>query len=384
MERVYRYLLPSTKKAALFVTIALCLAVSACTDNFVDVENKEADEKRQEEASTPDDPGTPGSAPWRLIASPATPRTGAMTTVIGQWLYIYGGEDYSGVRRDFFRYNLETGESELLPLGDYRAHGTMTAVGGRLYVFGGYDNTGADITKNNGQLRYFDTVTNTWTSLGTADTNGTFPDERHGHVAAYYRIPEEGRDKLYFQGGFTGTGNASNGVIVLDLDDPPKPTWSTRAAGPTRGHSGAAIISGRLYVFGGYTKSNTGDTYSNELYEYRITANTWSLVGSLSGATGRRAGTAVVAIGANLYLYGGTAPGNHYGDLWRFNTSLPPFAATSPWRQLTAGPSGRCNMGVAVFDDRMHVFGGHSENDLGQGLYTAELWEYDPEREPVD
>ncbi len=334
MERVYRYLLPSTKKAALFVTIALCLAVSACTDNFVDVENKEADEKRQEEASTPE---VAGSAPWRLIASPATPRSGA-----------------------------------------------MTAVGGRLYVFGGYDNTGADITKSNGQLRYFDTVTNTWTSLGTADTNGTFPDERHGHVAAYYRIPEEGRDKLYFQGGFTGTGNASNGVIVLDLDDPPKPTWSTRATGPTRGHSGAAIISGRLYVFGGYTKSNTGDTYSNELYEYRITANTWSLVGSLSGATGRRAGTAVVAIGANLYLYGGTAPGNHYGDLWRFNTSLPPFAATSPWRQLTAGPSGRCNMGVAVFDDRMHVFGGHSENDLGQGLYTAELWEYDPEREPVD
>lgn len=129
---------------------------------------------------------------------------------------------------------------------------------------------------------------------------------------------------------------------------------------------GAALLDGRLYIYGGNLGSAhdyTPEVQSKELTRLDLAANKWSKV-----AEGpRRISPALVAHGGKLYRLGGfEARRSHKlgadGKPRSTLHSMPDFArfdpATGKWQDLTPLPRGRSSHDMAVLGSKLYVFGG--------------------------
>ncbi len=203
------------------------------------------------------------------------------------------------------------------------------AVSGTNIYVGGVFFSANNIAATN--VAKFDTLTNTWSKLGTGSgngvTGGTFP--------GVYALAVIGSD-LYVGGVFDtanvgGTTVSANNVAKFDTLTN---TWSKLGAGSGNGVSNSVLalaVSGSdLYVGGAFTQANSGiDITANRVAKFNTTNGAWSALGTGSGNGLDGAVRGLVVSGTDLYVGGDFTTANVGGTtvsanrIAKFNTTTP-------------------------------------------------------------
>jgi N-acetylneuraminic acid mutarotase len=242
----------------------------------------------------------PAQQTWSTKANLWEGRTQASAGVINGKIYLVGGRDGLGhVHPTLFVYNPATDSwSKKADLPVLSLRGAAVAIGGKLYVYTPQNQTTDDWP----MLHRYDPVINAWTKLARPPRS--------------VEMPAAGvlDGKFYLAGGWTPNG-ASN---KLDVYDPLKNTWATRASMPTARFDGAGavaaggLLSQRFYVMGGV--STPGSTFELTTVEsYNPLSDTWSTGPRLR--TPRR-GLGAATAGGIIYALGGA---NHHQVYLRTN-----------------------------------------------------------------
>eukprot|EP01137_Pigoraptor_chileana_P015846 Opistho-2@5439 len=225
---------------------------------------------------------------WRRIAHSASgwPMARAQHTFVAvmNLLVLYGGSPVAAGNSsgsplgDVWTYNATSKLWTQRPTSGVttptaRAYHVATAIGSRMYVFGGI-NTGLAL---NNELWELDVLSWTWHRLDPA-TSVRPPASRRGVMIA---LPS--RNELYLFGGQSTTKRTEDGLYAFDLDTL---TW-TRKSPSGVAPSGASELSGvaignRLFFFGGLSlvgsDSSTGASATSIIYDAED--DMWTTVGA--------------------------------------------------------------------------------------------------------
>ncbi|MHC4870204.1 MAG: Kelch repeat-containing protein, partial [Planctomycetota bacterium] len=205
----------------------------------------------------------------------------------------------------------------------------LAALDGKLYVGGGYTNTGVPFNTAGGlpanNIAAWDPATSTWSSLGTGSANGV-----NYSVNALAALD----GKLYVGGLFSTAGGATaNNVAAWD---PATSAWSSLGTGSANGVnsivSALAALDGKLYVGGGAIWTAGGVTVNN-IAAWDPATSTWSSLGtgSANGVDGGLWGVyALTVLDGTLYVGGNfrTAGGLPANNIATWDP------ATSRWSRL--------------------------------------------------
>jgi N-acetylneuraminic acid mutarotase len=242
----------------------------------------------------------PATQTWSTKANLWEGRTQASAAAINGKIYLVGGRDGLGhMHRTLFVYNPATDSwSKKADLPVLSRRGAAVAIGGKLYVYTPQNQT----TDYWPMLHRYDPATEAWTKLARPPRS--------------VEMPAAGvlDGKLYLAGGWTPNG-ASN---KLDVYDPLKNAWATKASMPTARFDGAGavaaggLLSQRFYVMGGV--ATPGSTFELTTMEsYNPLSDTWSTGPALR--TPRR-GLGAATAGGTIYALGGA---NHHQAYLRTN-----------------------------------------------------------------
>jgi len=134
-------------------------------------------------------------------------------------------------------------------------------------------------------------------------------------------------------------------------------SWGSGAAMPTAtSNSVTGVLSGEIYVVGGYTTAPTADVQI-----YNPATNAWSAGVSLPTATSGAAGAVVSNI---LYVIGGYT-GSHTNAVWAYSPT------TKTWSGKAAMPTARNGAMAVVEKGIIYVAGGYNGTDF---LATVESY----------
>lgn len=204
------------------------------------------------------------------------------------------------------------------------------AVGGRIYVAGGYD------TRRT--LYIYDIAADTWATGPTLPqgTDNVAVLEREGKVVAL--------------GGEAGT--------AMQVFDPATSAWSAGPALPApRFAAAAANLGGGLHLVGGWNVSNSASASLTRHDRLAAGAATWTSAAPL--ATARNAAGAAV-LGGRLYVVGGRSPGIRANDQTSLASTEVYDPATDSWSAGVPLPTARGSLGVAALGGRLYALGGES------------------------
>jgi hypothetical protein len=309
------------------------------------------------------DDDSPGVS-WAQVGNVATSRAGSSVALYGNYLYIYGGENNSGILNEFLRYDLTTGNySTLSNTPGPRAYATLSELNGRLYLFGG--KIDADGTLYNDKLNgvyYFDIGSGTWSSFKGSDTTGPFPDARANHIAVPIYNSSGPVMDIYFHGGVTSDNTLHKiDILLYDWQTPQYKISYTR-----REHS-AVYYNNNIYFFGGYD----GATYYNDLWGFNVTSGSFTeLVTTGVTIIPARSGISMIEYNGNLYVFGGQTGTACLDDLWSYSIS------GNRWTKISTAPFKRCFYSGVKYNNSLIIFGGYYLNASGQKIYSSDLWQY--------
>jgi hypothetical protein len=269
-----------------------------------------------------------------------------------------------------------------------RIGATSAVIGNSLYVLGG--------DQKSGGFQYYSTdkfvpETNTWVHLG--------PQGRLPTNFIYSDMDAVG-GMLFLFGGSNTVNNETgffNDILVLHPSDSSS-SWTPithNGSVPQRAAHTATQVAGRVMVFGGWNYTNVSAQYFNDLWSFDTTQMYlggwgvipyWLPVAPTNSPPPPRNGHSAVAASGGLWVFGGfshntakgpwvtcTAPDDncvYYNDLWNYNPNL------NTWTQISPGgptPSGRWGHSADVLGNRMLVFGGNTAGSKP----SNELWSYD-------
>jgi len=225
----------------------------------------------------------------------------------------------------------------------------VAVANGSLYAIGGANGAGTVLRT----VQAYSPSSNTWTS------RAALPAPRQGGNGA---VAIDGI--VYLAGGEDATGALTRSLYAYNASTN---LWSTRAAMPVYGAcGGSAVISGRIYVFSGCTRSSTGAQIDARLlHRYNPAANTWT---TLKSAPVTHFRPVVRAIDGKLYVVGGN---NGSGTAMRRVDIYDP--ATNTWSTGAGMPTARMNAGAATLGGKLYVFGGRNGT-----VYQNAVEAYDP------
>jgi N-acetylneuraminic acid mutarotase len=204
------------------------------------------------------------------------------------------------------------------------------AVGGRLYVVGGYDARRS--------LYVYDIAANSWSS-------GPNLPQGSDNLAVLER---EGR--IWALGGEAGT--------AVQVFDPATQTWATGPVLPAvRFAAAAATLDGALHIAGGWNYNNTASASLTRHDRLAAGASSWASAAAL--ATARNAAGAA-ALGGRLYVVGGRSPGIRAGDQASLASVEVYDPATGAWTAGAPLPTARGSLAVAALGGRLYAMGGES------------------------
>jgi N-acetylneuraminic acid mutarotase len=218
-----------------------------------------------------------------------------------------------------------------MPVGLH--HVGIGVAAGRLYIIGGYKQSGLSVWGPVASVYIYDPATDAWSERAPMPTaRGALSVTVH-----------EG--KLYAIGGYEGRANSA----AVEVYDPVRNSWSARAALPTpRDHLATATAAGKLYAVGGRLK---GDYHRNlsvtEVYDPN--ADKWSKAADLPTA---RSGITAVEEGGRVYVFGGEGADGTF----RENEAYDPAGNT--WQSMAPMLTARHGLGSAVVDGRIFVLSG--------------------------
>lgn len=220
----------------------------------------------------------------------------------------------------------------------------VAALGGKLYVAGGYDTRRA--------VMVYDIAANSW-SAGPPLPRGT------DNVAL---VAADGR--LYALGGEAGT--------AVQVFDPATQAWSSGPPLPSvRFASAAAVLGARLHVAGGWNANNAASASLASQVVFDLAGQTWSNAAAM--ATARNAAAAAV-LGGRLHVLGGRSPGIRAGDQQSLAGMEVYDPATDRWSAGAPLPTARGSLAAAVLGGRLYAMGGEST----PGTVSNAVERYDP------
>ena len=223
----------------------------------------------------------------------------------------------------------------LAPAPSERTEVAAAAVGGRIWVLGGYAPDGATLAT----VEVYDTAADTW-SRG--------PDLP---VAVNHAMAATLDGALYVAGGNDGDGPSTQ-LARLEGE-----RWRPLAPLP-RGRSAGGLVAldGRLYLVGGVVDGGlAGDTQV-----YDPAADRWS---SAPGLPTPREHLGAASSGGRVYVVGGRTGG--IGSNLAAAEVFDP--GTGRWRSLPPLPTPRHGLGVVAVGDVVHVLAGGPQ----PGLHTS-------------
>jgi serine protease AprX len=293
---------------------------------------------------TPSPTATPcGRRAWVQRAPMPYSAAGTFAASDGTSVYAGGGLDANlGVRNDLLRYDPSADSwTSLAPSPDYYFASPGVYFNGKIYNFGGFDQT----FQATNTTRIYDIATNTWLPPGAP-----MPAALGGMPAALWN------GIIYVAGGATDAFG-TNIVNTLYAYDIAANSWTTLAHMPQALLvPGFGMIHGKLYVAGG----SDGVTQLNTLYIYDIASNTWMTSPNHLPVAAEAPGCAVLH--NQLYLFGGVSPlimtqiYNPGSNTWSFGPNMGVYR----WRFF----------GTALGNDSIVALGG--QNAAGDALDTNE------------
>ncbi|CEL93311.1 unnamed protein product [Vitrella brassicaformis CCMP3155] len=237
-------------------------------------------------------------------------RNNHTTAVVGSKLFVHGGHDGSKWLQDLHVLDTSTAQRGKLDelawvrpaasgsAPSARACHTLTRVGRKLYMFGGYDGT-----KCFNDMDVLDLDTMTWIQ---PNLTGTIPQARNAHTMTVITT------KLYLFGGHSGNKHLTD----LHVFDTTKLMWAQPEIQGTpppglRGHT-ANLIGHKIFLFGGYD----GKGRSNDLYILDTALMRWIHPAESENApTGRQRHSASLIGSKKLYIFGGFDGNKWLNDL---------------------------------------------------------------------
>lgn len=218
-----------------------------------------------------------------------------------------------------------------MPVGLH--HAGIGVVDGRLYVIGGYRQSGFSIWNPVATVYAYDPGTDTWTSRAPMPTaRGALSVTEHG-------------GKLYAIGGYDRKANNAQ----VEVYDPVRNVWTTAAPLPTsRDHLGTATVAGKIYAIGGRID---GDYHQNlaVMEQYDPATDRWRRVADLPTA---RSGITAAVVEGRIYVFGGE------GSSGTFNENEAYDPPRDIWQRLAPMPTARHGIGSAVVQGRIYVISG--------------------------
>lgn len=200
-------------------------------------------------------------------------------------------------------------------------------------------------------------------SVGTTDNGDTWRRVADMPTARCCFAATGVDGKIYAIGGRTGPLSIpSSTVNVVEEYNPLTDAWRTRAPMPTPRTEladAAAVVNGRIYVFGGYDGSDT----TSVVEEYDPVTNTWRSRTPMPTAR-ERVATAVV--NGKIYVIGGKGGGTYVTTVEEYDP------VTDSWRSRVPMPTARYDLAAAVVNGKIYAIGGWN------GHYIAIVEEYDP------
>jgi len=220
---------------------------------------------------------------------------------------------------------------------------------GLLYAIGGATSAGTALRT----VQVYNPSTNAWT------TKASLPAARpFGNGATHIS------GTIYLPGGQDASGVITRTLYAYRISTN---TWSAKANMPVfSGCGGSGVISGKLYVYSGCTKTATGpQTAAALLHRYDPASNTWT---TLPGAPAVHVQPTVVVVAGKLYVAGGNAGGGAVTG--RVDVYNP---ATNSWSTVAAMPTPRVAAAGGLISGKLYVVGGRNG-----ATYYNNVEVYDP------
>ena len=283
-----------------------------------------------------------------------------------------------------------------------------TAVGNKLYVFGGFTNGLVGSTK----AQAYDATTNRWAALKDVPESlthaavaedgstiyiaggfvGNHPGPQTNHVWKYDTLKNEWSPGIPLPGARGGGALVRIGRILhfvggverdlndlktylrdspehwtLNLDGGANATWQTAAPMPNpRNHTAGVNLNGQLYVLGGQHLSDEVSANQTQVDLYDPQTNTWTQRASLPRPVGHTSDSTVVMNNRIVMIAGVTDGSPDTGSLKIADVNeYDPVSNT--WRALTNLPAPRQSPVAGVIGGRLYVTTG----SLPAGIFNT-------------
>lgn len=283
-----------------------------------------------------------GRGQWRQATSAPTKRTEVAAATVHDSIYVVGGFEKPGLS-NLLNLSITPSVEVYDPVADqWRSKAPMPVglhhvgigvVDGRLYVIGGYRQSGLNVWHPMATVYAYDPASDTWAERAPMPT---------GRGALSVTVHE---GKLYAIGGY----DRSTNIAAVEVYDPDRNVWTSRVPLPTpRDHLATATVSGKIYAIGGRLN---GDFHRNlsvtEVYD--PATDQWTRVADLPTA---RSGITASVVDDKIYVFGGEGEDGTF----RENEAYDP--AQDVWRVMAPMPSGRHGLGSAVVQGQIYVLDG--------------------------
>jgi N-acetylneuraminic acid mutarotase len=244
---------------------------------------------------------------WRTRAPLPQPRAGYMAAVV-DGRYVLAGGSYWNANEKVWTSRVDEFEpasntwSEAAPLPEPRSDAACVALQNDLYIFGGGDHLHARqdalVLRNK-----------KWVEL---------PDLALPEPRLYASAVASG-DSIYVLGGMSKAGDyasAQNTLWICNVNKPRGP-WETPPGFPGPGliSMAAAVVSDKIYIFGGAYAAENGVANSNSVLEFDCTLRRWRCLPDLP--VSRRCWCAVPLPEAILLIGGFTS--TYEKDVFRYD-----------------------------------------------------------------
>jgi N-acetylneuraminic acid mutarotase len=214
-----------------------------------------------------------------------------------------------------------------------RQESAVAAVGGLVYVIGGFSSTAEPLDT----VEAYDPANDEWRTVAP------LPIAIQQPAAAVV----DGR--LFVVGGYTGGRVRWTPLGTVFEYEPAHNTWRGRAQMPSpRGGLALAALGGRLYALGG-----AADRVTNAHEVYDVAADRWTTANGMPTA---RDHLAAVGFEGRVWAMGGREAflRTQYANVEIYDP------ATDSWRTGAPLPSARGGLAAAALGDRIFVFGGET------------------------
>ena len=317
------------------------------------------------------------SQTWRSLGSGAANGVNGFIhalAVAGNTVYVAGGFSQAGGAQANGVARFVTTNQTWASLGNNAANGVNNSVnaiavsGSTVYVGGNFTQAGGAPANN---IARFETITETWASLGSGAANGV---EEHVFALAV------AKSTLYVGGRFTQAGGKpANYVARFDTTTQ---KWASLGKDSANGMNSfvlALAVSGSTVYVGGPSFTQAGVVPANYVARFDTTTETWASLGNDSANGVNDSVDAIAVSGSTVYVGGvfsqaGGAPAKQVAS---FETT------TETWASVGSGTANMVNRAVnslAISGNSVYAGGGFSwagderANQVARFDTTTQTW----------